>query len=145
MRCFTILAAATMVLFSVVSAQTVLLAACTTCIENAAFAAAPACKGLVDSDLIAPSGTLSDKQKACLCGLVANKTWIEGCIGDDKCPAGAVKLFRELYEASAAVPGTCDNVSASASANDGSRFCGASSAKIAAAGAAAVAIAGALL
>ncbi|KAF9122184.1 hypothetical protein BGX30_002146 [Mortierella sp. GBA39] len=143
MRCSTILAAATMVLLSVVSAQTVILAACTTCIENAAFAAAPTCKGLVDTDLIAPSATLTDKQKACLCGLTANKTWIEGCIGADKCPAEAVELFRMIYEDSAAAYGTCDSVSASA--NDGSRFCGASSAKIAAAGAAAVAIVGALL
>ncbi|KAF9546412.1 hypothetical protein EC957_009761 [Mortierella hygrophila] len=145
MRCSTILAATTMVILSVVSAQTVLLPACIICIENSAFAAAPACKGLEDTELISPSAALSDKQKSCLCGLTANKTWIEGCIGEDKCPAGAVKLFRELYEASAAVPGTCDNVSTSGSANDASRFCGASSVKIAAAGAAAVAIAGALL
>ncbi|KAF9546413.1 hypothetical protein EC957_009762 [Mortierella hygrophila] len=146
MRCSTILAATTMVLLSVVSAQTMpdpsVVAACNTCIANAGIAAVPVCKGLENSK-DADSKAATDKQKACWCGLVANKTWIEGCIGEDKCPAGAVEQLRKSYEAAVAAPGTCDNVSTSV--NGGSRFCGASSVKIAAAGAAAVAIAGAFL
>ncbi|KAG9063009.1 hypothetical protein KI688_004609 [Linnemannia hyalina] len=147
MRCSTILAAATMVILSVVSAQTVpdpsLVAACNTCLNNAGIAAAPACNGLQNTNLFAPSATLSDKQKTCLCGLVANKTWTNACAGADKCPAELFQQFKKAYDSLAAAPGTCDNVSAST--NGGSRFCGASSVKVAAAGAAAVAIAGALL
>ncbi|KAF9546414.1 hypothetical protein EC957_009763 [Mortierella hygrophila] len=147
MRCSTILAAATMVLLSVVSAQTMpdpsAIAACNTCLNNAGIAAAPACKGLENSNVSAPSGTLTDEQKACLCGLIASKDWMNACAGADKCPAELFQQFKQVYDNLAAAPGTCDNVSTSV--NGGSRFCGASSVKVAAAGAAAVAIAGALL
>ncbi|KAH7046386.1 hypothetical protein BKA57DRAFT_439386 [Linnemannia elongata] len=144
MRFSTILATATMVFLSVVSAQTNLdpatIAACNTCIANAGIAAVPACKGLENTHI--PAGaTLNDKQKACLCGLVSNKTWMNSC--SDKCPATALSQLEEVYKMVVAAPGTCDNLSASTS--NGNRFCGASSVKVAAAGAAALAVAGALL
>ncbi|KAF9272010.1 hypothetical protein BGZ88_005314, partial [Linnemannia elongata] len=89
-----------------------------------------------------PAGaTLNDKQKACWCGLVANKTWMNSC--SDKCPAAELSQLEEVYKMVVAAPGTCDNLSASTS--NGNRFCGASSVKVAAAGAAALAVAGALL
>lgn len=148
MRFSTILAASAMAILSVVSAQTefdpAIVAACNTCIAKAGVAAVPSCKGLESTNI--PSGsTLTDKQKSCLCGLVANKTWLNECAGADKCPTEAIKGLAKTYESIVATPGTCDNLSASASANDGSRFCGASSVKVAAAGAVALAVAGALL
>ncbi|KAH7046388.1 hypothetical protein BKA57DRAFT_515543 [Linnemannia elongata] len=146
MRFSTILATATMVFLSVVSAQTKLdpatIAACNTCIVNTGIAAVPACKGLEDTHI--PAGaTLNDKQKACLCGLVSNKSWISACTGADKCPAEVLSQLEEVYKTMVGAPGTCDNLSASTS--NGNRFCGASSVKVAAAGAAALAVAGALL
>ncbi|KAF9290442.1 hypothetical protein BGZ88_007333, partial [Linnemannia elongata] len=50
-----------------------------------------------------------------------------------------------LFGAAATQPGVCDNVSANSGAAAGNRFCGSSSVKVAAAGAAALAVAGALL
>ncbi|KAK3833389.1 MAG: hypothetical protein JOS17DRAFT_789437 [Linnemannia elongata] len=155
MRFSTIFAAATMVLLSVVSAQTkpdpAMVAACNTCITNAGIAAVPSCKGLERSSENGNGNTGSnataptDKQKACWCGLAANKTWLNQCVGADKCPGELTKTFQHWYETATAAPGFCDNMSASTSANDASRFCGASSVKLAAAGAAVVAIAGTLL
>ncbi|KAG0082187.1 hypothetical protein BGZ90_010511 [Linnemannia elongata] len=146
MRFSTILATTTMVFLSVVSAQTkpdpATIAACNTCIANAGIAAVPACKGLENTHVV-PGDKITDKQKACWCGLVANKSWISACTGADKCSAQVLGQLEEAYKSMVAAAGTCDNLSASTS--NGNRFCGASSVKVAAAGAAALAVAGALL
>ncbi|KAG0095180.1 hypothetical protein BGZ93_006208, partial [Podila epicladia] len=119
------------------------ISACNACIVKAGIAAVPSCKGL-EGTTVSSGSTPTDKQKSCFCGLATNKTWRSECIGADKCPAEAIKELVMVYEAIAATPGACDS-SASASANDGNRFCGASSVKVAAAGAVALAVAGALL
>ncbi|KAH7046397.1 hypothetical protein BKA57DRAFT_75602 [Linnemannia elongata] len=142
----TILAAATMALLSVVSAQSApnpAMVACNTCMSNAVVAAVPACKGLVNSK--PSSSTLTDKEKSCWCGLKSNKSWGDSCVGPDKCTAEMMLTIVQLFGAAATQPGACDNVSANSGAAAGNRFCGSSSVKVAAAGAAALAVAGALL
>jgi hypothetical protein len=147
MRFSTILAASTMAIFSIVSAQlttdTAALAACGTCINNAGIAAVPSCKGLSndkpDSTPTAPTA----QQKACWCGLKNSKNWADSCVASDKCTAATKDQLVMAINTVSGQPGFCDGVSATSAA--GARFCGASSAQVAAAGAAALAVAGALL
>ncbi|KAK3833391.1 MAG: hypothetical protein JOS17DRAFT_740357 [Linnemannia elongata] len=145
MRFSAILAAATMALLSVVSAQTdpnaAAMLACNTCLNNAAIAAVPACKSLEGTK---PGTTPSiDAQKACFCALNPNKTWADSCVAPDKCTTELKDMLVQVIATGVAQhPGICDNVSLTSA---GTRFCGSSSAKVAAAGAAAMAIAGALL
>ncbi|KAG0291447.1 hypothetical protein BGZ96_005204 [Linnemannia gamsii] len=147
MRFSTILAASTMALLSVISAQSTVpdaaaMAACSKCVNNAGIAASPACKGL-ENTTNSPNSTPTDKQKACWCGLKANMNFADGCVGPDKCTAVMKEQVVTAISLVTSQPGACDGVSATSAA--GARFCGASSAKVAAAGAAALAVAGALL
>ncbi|KAF9134618.1 hypothetical protein BGW39_006383 [Mortierella sp. 14UC] len=146
MRFYTIIAAASTLalLTASSSAQEVPalenMAACQTCINQVGPSASPACKGLENSQGN-PSGNLSDKQKACLCGMIANKEWASSCVQPDKCPASIIQSLNAAAEALNAKDGICAGLSATSAAVGG-----AGGAKVAAAGAAAaMVIAGALL
>ena len=148
MRCSTILAAATMVLLSIVSAQTIpdpaSTLACNTCLKEAAIAAVPVCKDIENTEVTATSPA-TDKHKACWCGLTSNKTWGDSCVKSDKCTAGMKETFAQMIASAASLNAKCDSLSTTSAAAAGNRFLGSSSAKVAAAGAAALAVAGALL
>ncbi|KAF9301791.1 hypothetical protein BGZ91_009491, partial [Linnemannia elongata] len=118
---------------------------CSTCMDDAAIAAVPTCKGLKKSEAFADSASSIDKQKACYCGLKSNKTWTDSCIGPEKCPAEMKDLLVRIIDPVTAQPGICDNVSATSAAAAGDRFCESLSTKVAAAGAVALAVAGAFL
>ncbi|KAG0306713.1 hypothetical protein BGZ97_000650 [Linnemannia gamsii] len=112
--------------------------------SDAAVAAVPICKGLENTEI--PKGSSpSEKHKACWCGLTANKTWDDACVKSNTCPAELRDAFVQAIASSSSQPGFCDGVSATSDAS-ASRFSGVSSStKVAAVGAAALAVAGALL
>ncbi|KAF9271377.1 hypothetical protein BGZ88_006259 [Linnemannia elongata] len=146
----TIFVASAMVILSAISAQSVPSApnmlACSTCMDDAAIAAVPTCKGLKKSEAFADSASSSiDKQKACYCGLKSNKTWTDSCVGPEKCPAEMKDLLVRIIVTVTAQPGICDNVSATNAAAAGDQFCESLSTKVAAVGAVALAAAGAFL
>lgn len=143
MRLSTILAASTMAVLSVVSAQSTnpdnaAMTACNQCIESAGMAADPRCKKVVTT--VDGNGSASYESKPCLCALKSKKNWLDSCVGPDKCTAAMKDTVLAMMSTLA---GSCEGVSANSAA--GASFCGASPAKVATAGAAAFAIAGALL
>ncbi|KAG0250102.1 hypothetical protein BGZ95_007310 [Linnemannia exigua] len=143
MRLSTILAASTMAVLSVVSAQSTnpdnaAMTACNQCIESAGMAADPSCKKVVTT--VDGNGSASYESKPCLCALKSKKNWLDSCVGPDKCTAAMKDTVLAMMSTLA---GSCEGVSANSAS--GASFCGASPAKVATAGAAAFAIAGALL
>ncbi|KAG9071693.1 hypothetical protein KI688_005906 [Linnemannia hyalina] len=145
MRFSTLIAASTMTALSVVSAQSSVpdpkvVAACSTCIDNAAIAAAPACKSL-EGYIGGKNAPPADKMQACMCGLKGNMNWADSCVRPDKCTALHTSALVSAVTSNTSQPNACINASATSA---GFKMCGVSSAKVAAAGAA-MAVVGALL
>ncbi|KAF9126981.1 hypothetical protein BGW39_006196 [Mortierella sp. 14UC] len=126
-----------MAVLSVVSAQS---DACSTCIDNATMAAAPACKnleGYIGGKISPPA----DKMLACLCGLKGHMNWADSCVRPDKCTALRISNLVSSVTSTTSQPNACDNASTTSA---GLKMREVSSAKVAAAGVA-MAVVGTLL
>ncbi|KAG0378548.1 hypothetical protein BGX24_003528 [Mortierella sp. AD032] len=134
MRFSTIIAAASvLVLLGTVSAQTPQpmpnaknMAACESCLNEAAFSAAPVCKG-IDSKTNPNSPT--EKQLVCFCSLATKKDLGSSCVQPDKCTSEIVSTVQQAIALAVSQPGTCDKVSITSAAAVGGM--GASSSKMA--------------